>query len=67
MLIKNLISFKYHEWEIFEGEDFTNAIPARKLGGSGNDVVKLMNLYIIMIIQNFLYYAPNFNDHSKRY
>ena len=48
MLIKNLISFKYHEWEIFEGEDFTNGIPARKLGGSRTGVVKLMNLYIII-------------------
>ena len=67
MLIKNLISFKYHEWEIFEGEDFTNGIPARKLGGSRTGVVKLMNLYIIMIIQNFQHYTPNFNDHSKVY
>ena len=46
MLIK--IYFKYRKWEIFHGEGFANGIPARKLGGSRTEVVKLMNLYIII-------------------
>ena len=48
MLIK--ISFKYRKREIFHGEGFANGIPARELGGSRTEVVKLMNLYIIIIL-----------------